>query len=219
MQIDAAREQMVKQQVRAWGVLDQRVLDTLRQIPRERFVPAHYRELAYADACIPLAHGQHMLAPEVAGRILQALQLTPADRVLEIGTGSGFLSACMASLAGEVRSLEIHADLADSAGATLASCGIHNVRVMARDGFEAVAEIGPESYDAIVLTGSLPVYDARFAPHLARGGRLFCVVGDAPIMEARLVRRRAANEWATESLFETRLAPLIGAIPTPRFRF
>lgn len=119
MQIDAARDQardqMVRQQVRAWDVLDQRVLDTLRQIPRERFVPARYRELAYADTGIPLAHGQHMLAPKLVGRILQALQLTPADRVLEIGTGSGFLSACMAALAGEVRSLEIHADLADSA--------------------------------------------------------------------------------------------------------
>jgi protein-L-isoaspartate(D-aspartate) O-methyltransferase len=201
------REQMVQQQVRAWDVLDERVLDTFRKVPRELFVPAEHRFLAFADVDVPLPNGQHMLRPNVAGRLLQSLELTGAERALEIGAGSGFLTACLALGCASVRSLEIFPDLAELARTNLAACGARNAEVVTGDG----TRIEGERYDAIAITASLPVYDERFQRLLAVGGRLFVVVGEPPVMEAFLVRCVAEGAWAREGLFETVIDPLINA--------
>ena len=205
---DSAREQMVQQQVRAWDVLDERVLDTFRNVPRERFVPVEHRFLAFADADIPLPHGQHMLRPNVVGRLLQSLELQGSERVLEIGAGTGFVTACLAAGSAHVRSLEIFPDLAETARATLAELRIGNAEVVSADASRL--ESG-ERYDAIALTASLPVRDERFERCLAVGGRLFAIIGDPPVMEAWVVRRVAENAYARESVFETVVDALINA--------
>jgi protein-L-isoaspartate(D-aspartate) O-methyltransferase len=218
MLTEAARDQMIRQQVRAWDVLDERVLELLGRVPRERFVPDAYHELAFADTAIPLPHGEKMLAPNLVGRILQSLQVGRDESALEIGTGSGFLTACLAMQAGAVRSLEIHADLAQAARMRIAALGLGQVEVAAGDAF-VPAVLGHASYDVIVLTGSLPLYDPRFERRLAIGGRLFVVVGELPVMGARLVRRTGESEWMSESLFETVLPPLHGAARREPFTF
>ena len=212
-----AREQMVSQQIRAWDVLDETILDLFRRLPRETFVPAAYRDVAYADLPIPLAHGQNMLQPSVVGRLLQAVAVRHGERVLEVGTGSGFVSACLGTLGAQVRSLEIHEDLAAGARAALAATGIGQVEVVHADAFASVS--GGAQYDVVVLTGSLPVHDARFESLLRPGGRLFAIVGDAPAMDARLVTLDGSGARRSESLFETVVAPLIGARRTDPFRF
>ncbi len=218
MLIETAREQMVNQQVRAWDVLDPRVLDVLRRLPREHFVPEAYREMAFADAEIPLPHHEHMLSPKIVGRILQALDLTATDSVLEIGTGSGFLTAALAMQAARVRSVDRHGDFVSAARARIAALGLGAVELQEGDALTAAA-LGSGSFDAIVLTASLPMYDDRFQQRLAVGGRLFVVVGSAPIMEARLVRRVSATEFTQQALFETVLAPLVGAVAPQPFKF
>ncbi|HTX24648.1 MAG TPA: protein-L-isoaspartate O-methyltransferase [Steroidobacteraceae bacterium] len=212
---DSEREQMVQQQVRAWDVLDERVLDTFRRVPRELFVPAEHRFLAFADAEVPLPHGQHMLRPNVAGRLLQSLELTGSERALEIGAGSGFLTACLATVCTSVRSLEIFPDLTELARANLNAFGARNAEVATGDG----TRIESQKYDAIALTASLPVYDERFQRLLEVGGRLFVVVGDPPVMEALLVRCVAEGAFAKESLFETVVDPLINARRPSTFTF
>lgn len=209
---DSAREQMVQQQVRAWDVLDERVLDTFRRVPRERFVPAEHRFLAFADVSVPLPHGQHMLRPAVAGRLLQALELSGSERVLEVGSGTGFVTACLAGSAASVRSIEIFPDLADAARHNLASIGIRNAEVVTAD---ATQLDGAARFDAIAVTASLPVYDERFQRLLSVGGRLFVVVGDPPVMEACRVRCVAEGAYTREALFETVVDALINA-PRPR---
>ena len=216
MNLETARRQMIDQQVRAWSVLDDAVLDVLRAVPRERFVPEVYREVAFADMEIPLGHGQHMLPPKVDGRLLQALAVQRDDEVLEVGTGSGFLAACLSRMARSVRSLEIHAELAEAAARTLRSESVTNVTVERMD---ASTLDEHDRYDAIALTASLPVYDPRFERALKVGGRLFVVVGTSPIMEARLVTRTGPSEWATGSLFETCIDPMENAARPPRFSF
>src|SRR5450755_1654232 len=206
----AARQQMVDQQVRTWEVLDPAVLDALAAVPREEFVPASYRELAFADASIPIGFGQTMLAPKLQGRILQALGTGHSDAALEVGTGTGYLCACLSLLAGRVRSIELHAGLADIARANLRSIG-SSASIETCDAFGATP-LG--EYDVIAVTASMPMYDRRFEQALRIGGRLFAVVGEAPIMDALLVRRISATQWLSESLFETMLEPLVGA-PRP----
>jgi protein-L-isoaspartate(D-aspartate) O-methyltransferase len=213
---DNAREQMVQQQVRAWDVLDERVLDTFRKVPRELFVPAEHRFLAFADVPVPLPHRQHMLRPNVAGRLLQSLDLSGGERVLEIGAGSGFITACLATAAASVRSIEIFPDLAELARANLAALGVRNAEIVTGD---ATRLDEPGSYDAIAVTASIPVYDERFERLLTVGGRLFVVVGDAPVMDACLVRRVAGEAWARESLFETVIDPLINVARPSAFTF
>ncbi len=213
---DIAREQMVQQQVRAWDVLDERVLDTFRKVPRELFVPAEHRFLAFADVHIPLPNRQHMLRPNIAGRLLQSLELEGSERVLEIGTGTGFLTACLAAVSASVRSIEIFPDLADTARANLDSLGVRHAQVETGD---ATQLDGAERYDAIALTASLPVYDERFQRLLTVGGRLFVVVGSAPVMEAYFVQRLAEGTWTRESLFETVIDPLINASRPSTFTF
>jgi protein-L-isoaspartate(D-aspartate) O-methyltransferase len=216
MDVEFARRQMIDQQVRAWRVLDDRVLGVMAQVRRELFVPAEMRELAFADTNIPLGHGQFMFAPKVEGRVLQALELDEADGVLEVGTGSGYLAACLARLAGPVRSVEILPDLSARALENLRASGVGRVTVETLD---AMTLDDTNRYDAIAVTGSLPVYDDCFQQMLKVGGRLFVVVGAAPVMDAMLVRRVSGDQWVRESLFETVLEPLVNAPEPPRFLF
>jgi protein-L-isoaspartate(D-aspartate) O-methyltransferase len=214
--LQAARDQMIAQQVRTWAVLDARTLAAMNQVPRERFVPSAWRSLAYADCALPLPLGKHMLTPMLAGRILQALEVKPGDQVLEVGTGSGYLSACLAVLGGNVQTLELHAALAAAARHNLSEAGFEGIEVTTADGASLVSET---AYDVVVLTASLPIYEPRFERALKYGGRLFVVVGFGSVMEARLVRRLGASEFSTQSLFETTLEAL-EHVPVPQaFRF
>lgn len=216
MQTTDAREQMIQQQVRAWDVLDARVLEVMRQVPRELFVPQAQRYRAYADVEVPLARGQHMLRPSVAGKLLQALLPLGSEQVLEIGAGSGFITACLRAMAARVRSLELFPELADDARRNLAALGMRDVEVIDADALQSDAGA---RYGVIAVTASLPLYDTRFERMLAVGGRLFVVVGEAPVMEARLVRRTGGEAWRTESLFETVIDPLVHAVRPPQFTF
>lgn len=214
--IASARRQMIEQQVRAWEVLDLRVLETMERVPREEFAPPAYRELAFADLSVPLGHGQSMLAPKLEGRILQSLEIQADDRALDVGTGSGFFAACLGGLARSVRSIDIFPDFVDTARASLARTGVHNVIVESMDAMTLAVD---GAYDVIALTGSLPVYDPRFERALAVGGRLFVVVGRGPVMEAQRITRTGPADWVRESLFETVMDPLIHAPEPPRFVF
>lgn len=207
---------MVQQQVRAWDVLDEDVLTVLEEIPRERFVPAGFESLAFADTGIPLGHGQAMMTPTVEGRVLQALKPEPTAEVLEVGTGSGFLAACLARLAGSVTSLDIYDDFLTGAGASLEAAGIANVELLEMD---ATRELPERQFDAVAVTGSIATFDPRFVMALRPGGRLFVIVGEPPVMEARLVERTGENDWQSRSLFETCIAPLVNASGSPKFSF
>ncbi len=221
MRAASVSEQMIEQQVRAWDVLDGSVLEAMRDVPRELFVPEPLRFRAYADAEVPLGEGQHMLRPSVAGRILQALLPQPGDSVLEIGTGSGFLTACLRRLSARVRTLEIFPALAAAARTNLATLALSDVEVVVADALDAAqlraAVVG--RYAAIAVTASLPVYDERFEELLAVGGRLLGVVGEWPVMDARLIRRTAEDRFTSEGLFETVIDPLIHAARPPEFSF
>jgi protein-L-isoaspartate(D-aspartate) O-methyltransferase len=210
------REQMIEQQVRAWDVLDGRVLQILRKVPRDQFTPEQQRFRAYADAEVPLPHDQHMLRPSVVGRLLQALDLKGSEHVLEIGAGSGFITACLRTAAARVRSVEIFPALAEMARRNLDSLSLRDVEVVTADALQL--DTGAR-YGAIAITGSLPVYDERFERQLEIGGRLFVVVGESPVMEARVIRRTGENSWTSESLFETVIDPLVNARRLPEFRF
>ena len=207
-----ARELMVEQQIRPWDVLEIRVLDVLARLPREAFVAESHRALAYADIELPLGNGQKMMKPVIEGRTLQALDLQPGDEVLEIGTGSGYLSACMGELAREVLSLEIDADLATTARARLDAAGLgNNVHIETADALTWDTE---RRFDAICVTGAVDVIPSRFAQWLRPGGRLFVIRGRSPVMEAVLVKA----DGTTESLFETDIDYLRGAAPAPQFQ-
>jgi protein-L-isoaspartate(D-aspartate) O-methyltransferase len=214
---EAAREQMVEQQVRAWDVLDERILDTLRAVPRERFVPQNWRELAFADCEVPLPCGKHMLRPMLVGRLLQAANVRSGEQVLEVGTGSGYVSACLAHLGGRVRTLELHRELAAAARTALHDLpGAAPVEVIEANGLE-LDEAG--RYDVIVLTAALPVYQGNFERALRPGGRLFVVVGAAAPQRATLVRCAGARDCSSEPLFETRIETLEGAPQPAAFGF
>ncbi|HWN06166.1 MAG TPA: protein-L-isoaspartate O-methyltransferase [Steroidobacteraceae bacterium] len=213
---EAARRQMIDQQVRTWSVLDPRVLDALGAVPRERFVPEAYRAVAFADAPIPIGRGQHMLAPALEGRILQALAPVRGERVLEIGTGSGFFAACLAHLTGSVDSIEIHEDLAAGASRTINDLGISRVTVETGDG---LAREFDAAYEVVAVTGALSAPERRLERALVVGGRMFVVIGTTRAMEARLVTRTGEDSWLSEALFETRVDPLIQAVAPSRFQF
>lgn len=212
-----ARFNMVEQQVRTWDVLDQRVLDLLESLPRHGFVEERYRRLAYADLNLPLPHDQEMLSPKLEGRILQSLAIQPNERVLEIGTGSGYFTACLARLGGHVTSVDIFPDFQKRAQGLLAQHGIHNVTMV--EGDAARGWDDGKRYDAIAVTGSLPELHEGFHQALTIGGRLFLIVGEDPIMEGLLITRVGEDQWATESVLDTHVKPLINAVRTPRFRF
>ncbi len=216
MNTDFARNQMVQQQVRAWDVFDEKVLDVLRAVPREAFVAPEFADLAFAELELPIGHGECMMTPTHEGRLLQSLDLEAGNRVLEIGTGNGFVTACLANLADSVVSLDIHADFIEQAGARLEAQGITNVELIEADGTKDLPA-GP--FDAVAVTGSLENFDPRFIEALADGGRLFVVVGDAPAMEARKVTRTSATDWHSEALFETVLKPLVNGRKPVQFAF
>ena len=212
----SARRQMVDQQIRTWEVLDPRVLDVLSAVPREAFVPPDYRELAFADAPIPIGFGQTMLAPKLQGRILQALGTNATDSVLEVGSGTGYLSACFSLLASSTHSIDIHSGLIDLCKVNLRAVPQAKVQLEIRDAFSPAA-LGV--YDVVAVTGSMPIYDARFERSLKLGGRLFAIVGTPPVMDAVLIRRVDSTEWSRESLFETVVEPLINATAAQKFVF
>lgn len=211
MNLEAAREQMIGQQLRAWGVLDERILDVFRAVPREAFVPENWAGVAYADAAIPLGDGKSLPPPKIQGRILQALDPRPGESILEIGTGTGYLTACLARLGGHVTSVEIHGDLSEAARVNLERAGVRNVRLVVDDAF---AMDFSRRYDVIAVNGSLPLPDDRFEKLLAVGGRMFVLTGSAPVMQASLVTRIGDDEWSERQLFETSLPPLENA-PRP----
>lgn len=212
---EQARQNMVENQVRTWEVLDARVLETLGSVRREDFVPARHRALAFADLMLPLGHDEVMFKPVIEGRILQALALQPGERVLEIGTGSGFLTACMAQLAGNVHSIERHADLADAAKARLTAAQIRNVRVEVAEALHTFSTA--EQFDAVVIGGAVHALPDPFRNWVRPGGRLFAIVGDSPAMQATLYTRADETHWLQESLFETDVPYLKNAEPPRRF--
>ena len=216
MKTDFARQQMVDQQVREWDVLSSDILLALMTVPREQFVPVGYEALAFVDTEIPIGHGESMMTPTLEGRLLQALELKSTDSVLEIGTGTGFVTACLAQLAGEITSVDIYKDFLQAAAANLEDSGTREIDLLAMD---ATKELPDAQYDAIAVTGSIQSFDPRFVMSLKPGGRLFVIVGDAPAMDARLVTRTGENEWKTDSLFETSLKPLVNGNLPPQFSF
>ena len=204
--LEQARDNMIEQQIRPWDVLDQQVLDTIRAVPREDFVPESWRNLAFADMSIPLAHGQTMMPPRVEARLLQALEIKSFETVLEVGTGSGYLTAVLAKLAKQVYSVDIQTEFVEAAQQRLREHGISNASVEQGDAADGWPAHGP--YDVIVLTGSAAVVPDAIRQSLRDGGRLFAVVGKAPVMEARLLSRREDGQWSDEALFETDLPRL-----------
>ncbi len=219
IQIDfeRARFNMVEQQIRPWEVLDQQVLDLLLSVRREDFVPRQYRNLAFADLEIPIGFGKKMLAPKVEARMLQALALRPTDRVLEVGTGSGYMTALLARSAAHVYSVEIIPELSAQAAALLAEQKIANVTLEVGDAARGWSKHAP--YDAIVFSGSVPVLADEFQRSLNPGGRLVTVVGDAPVMQARLITCTGGGAYNSAGLFETCIPPLQNAPQPERFRF
>jgi protein-L-isoaspartate(D-aspartate) O-methyltransferase len=216
MDTEFARRQMLVQQIQAFEVHDLPVLDVMSDVARENFVPASFRDLAFADTEIPLGHGQKMMTPIVEGRMLQSLMITPGDRVLEIGTGSAYITACLAKLALSVYSLDVFDDFLSLAATKLKQAGIANVELACMD---ACRELPTGEFDAIAVTASLPLFDPRYVSALRPGGRLFVVVGESPVQEAQLIVRDEDSEWTSTTLFETDLCPLVNCPIRNRFRF
>ena len=217
MDFETARFNMVEQQIRPWEVLDPDVLDACLSVERENFVPQQFRNLAFSDTSIDLGHGQSMMLPKVEARLVQSLAIEPADRILEVGTGSGYLTALLGTLGAHVMSVDIETEFVDTAGAKLSRAEIDNVKLLVGDGLDGWTAAAP--YDVIAVTGSSPLRRPKIETQLSGGGRMFIVVGLEPVMEALLITRTGANQWTTESLFETTLTPLIGAEPSPTFKF
>ena len=217
MNFERARYNMVEQQVRPWEVLDSKVLNLLEDIQREDFVPVRYRKLAFADLNIPLAHDQVMMKPVVEGRMLQAIALQPDETVLEIGTGSGFITACLALLARHVVSVEIFEELSDAAQRTLKEKEVHNLDLFVGDVMKGWQP--EQAHDVVVVTGSVATVPEHFRGWVNPGGRLFIVTGDSPAMEASLHTRLNASDWREESLFETDLPRLANSSHSPEFEF
>jgi protein-L-isoaspartate(D-aspartate) O-methyltransferase len=215
--LEQARFNMIEQQIRPWEVLDPRILKLMAEVPREDFVPARYRQLAFADMPIPLGDDQVMMPPKVAARILQALEIQPHETVLEVGTGTGYFTALLARLAKQVYSVDIDPRMTRLAAENLAAHDIHNVTLETGDAARGWDRHAP--YDVIVITGSLPLLPESFQQSLTIGGRLVAIVGDSPVMEVVLIRRVGEDEFARESLFETDLPPLINAPQPERFTF
>ena len=216
MNTDFARSRMVEQQIRTNGVSDPIILDVLRQLNRDKFVPAAFVDLAFADSEIPLSHGQCMLRPVTEGRILQALALQADDSVLEIGTGTGYFTACLARLAATVTSIDIHSEFIHAAEKNLADAGINNAKLQCMD---MLSELPPDHFDAIIVSCSMPEMDERIIRALKSGGRLFTVIGESPVKEAVLVTQNADQDWQTASLFETDLPALVNLAEQQSFFF
>ena len=215
--LDQCRYNMVEQQVRPWDVLDDRVLQTIESIPRDQYVPANYLNLAYADTAIPLNDTQCMMHPIIEGRILQLMDIQPEDDVLEIGTGSGYLTACLANLACHVESVEIDENLARQAAQVLLEQGVFNISLSCADGLD-MPDIS-KKYNIIVLTGSVSEIPQTFKNALRDNGRMFVVDGTAPVMTAHVITRTGDNTWTDKSVFETELTPLVHGETPAKFQF
>ena len=197
---------MVEQQVRPWEVMDQRVLEVMQEIPRENFVSDEYKGLAYADIQVPLANGHHMLKPVIVGRLLQALNIKPTDTILEIGTGSGYVTACLASLGKQVTSIEIDNDIATQAGENLATLDLDNITLQVGDAIHSIPDNAP--FDVIAVTANIPECTNILPKELNDGGRLFIITGESPNMAAQLITRIHGDNFRTETLFETEVETL-----------
>lgn len=217
MNFDQARQNMVENQVRPWEVLDGRVLDVLRQVRREDFVPPAHRQFAFADLNLPLGHGEVMMKPVLEGRVLQALELKPEDSVLEIGTGSGFLTACLAKLAAQVTSVDIHEDFTAAASQRLQAAGITNAQLVTGDAVNTWQPQG--TFDAMVVTGAIYRIPDRFLGWLKPGGRLLVIRGESPVQQVLVLTHEGNGRYREESLFETDLPYLAHAEPPRRFVF
>ncbi len=217
MNFTAARSLMVEQQIRTWDVLDQRVLDLTARMPREDFVPVQYRKLAYVDMNVPLGRRQCMMAPKLEARLLQELDIDPKDKILEVGTGSGYMTALLAQLGGHVYSVEIVPEFKMDAAKKLAAHHIKNVTLEVGDAARGWDRQGP--YDAILITGSLPILPKNFSESLAVGGRLIAIVGKSPVMDVKLIRRLGPETFTERSLFETDLPALLNAEEPAQFVF
>lgn len=215
MNIEHVRENMIKQQLRTWEVLDEQLLELLQQVPREDFVPPALRDLAFVDMSIPLDEGQIMMNPKVEARMLQALAIQPDEEVLEVGSGSGYVTALLAKLAKKVYSVEISPLLLHQVGEKLAAHSINNV--VLEQGDAAQGWNTPAMYGVTAITGSLPILPHAFLESMTIGGRLFAIIGDAPVMEATLVTRVGNSDWSREVLFETELPPLTNVQQPERF--
>lgn len=237
MDLSNARVNMIEQQLKPWEILDSKVLSVLASIPREQFVPAAYTTLAYADTEIPLPHGQHMLAPKIVGRILQALELTGIESVLEIGTGSGYLTAALAKLCNHVTTIELYRDLSDTAKVNLQACKVKNVTMHTLNGITALdnafkTKFKPEFkqgfntefqsngiFDIIVVTGSIPKLPKQLLQHTVHGGKIFAIIGKRPVMHATLYIKLNADHCLQHRLFETVVDQLEGLPLEATFTF
>ena len=217
MNLEIARQNMLEQQIRPWDVLDERVLNLLARSPREDYVPEKHRLLAFADLNIPLGRGQVMMSPKLEARLLQELEVDPKDAILEIGTGSGYMTSLLAGLGHHVYSVEIIPEFSTRAAAKLAEHGIENVTLEVGDGAQGWNRHGP--YNAILITGSVPILPNSIRESLAPDGRLVAIVGESPVMQAKLLRRLRPEGWSETSLFETDLPPLINAQAPSKFVF
>lgn len=215
--LEQCRYNMVEQQVRPWDVLDDKVLNTLEQIARDLYVPSQYTALAYADTAIPLNDTQYMMHPIIEGRLLQLLDIQPEDNILEIGTGSGYLTACLAHLGCHVDSVEIDEQLAKKSAQTLLEHGVFNISLSCANGLELPDT--KQQYEVIVISGSVAKIPSEFKKALTINGRLFVVEGEAPVMHAHLITRKSETEWIDESIFETVLKPLVNGEAEPEFQF
>lgn len=205
MDIELARFNMIEQQVRPWDVLDNAVLEVMQTVPRELFAPSQHKNLAFADIEIPLLHHQIMMSPKVEGRMLQALKISSSDQALEIGTGSGYISACLAALARQVTSIDIHADFIASAKQKVAKIKSREIEFVAGDIFKEAPSLG--TYDVILTTGSIPEHSLELVKLLRPGGRLFVIIGERPVMTASLITCFGQNDYRTDTLFETCIPP------------
>ncbi len=217
MNQEQARHNMVEQQIRPWNVLDQATLDLIATVAREDFVDSEYTDLAFADTELPIGHDEIMMSPKLEARLLQLLQVRQTDDILEIGTGSGYLTALLASAGQSVLSIDRIEEFSQQASRRLSQHDITNADCQTADIYNDWS--CDRSFDVIVLTGSLPVFDERFRNMLETNGRLFVITGNSPVMEARLITRLEENEWSDEAVFETELPALIGARTTNDFTF
>ncbi len=221
MNLEQARQNMIEQQIRTWDVLDRDVLQSLVAVRREAFVPAAYQSLAFVDTEIPLPCGENMLSPKLEARLLQEAGLVGDERVLEIGSGSGYMAALLARHARHVVTVEIEPELKTLAEQNLKAAGIGNVTVELGDGARGWAGHGKQAapFDVILLSGSVPVLPESVLTQIPVGGRILAVVGSAPAMSACLVTRTADDAWDTQKLFETQITPLRNAVQPSAFRF
>jgi protein-L-isoaspartate(D-aspartate) O-methyltransferase len=217
MNFEQARYNMIEKQIRTWEVLDQETLELLARIHREDFIPNDYKNLALADINIPLAHNQVTMTPKVEARLMQGLNIGKTEKILEIGTGCGYMTALLAARGNTVHSVDIFEDFPIQAQPRFAKYGLDNIHLYTGDAINGWPEAAP--YDVIAVTGSVPILDASFQLQLHINGRLFVIVGKPPVMEARIITRLGEAEFLSESLFETDLPALIGVPTGPVFKF